>query len=1353
MKKLFLLLFLLFCVSVYSQQSQFIIGADWLNSTATDWRNITLNNNYWNLIQSFGLNFGTLPLDEYSAQDVTNINTQLTNAYNHGIGIELNTYVIGNSVGWPQRRWMYQVESHYDFNNHNINQDAIDNVQTNGAETHWSMVKNPTQVPNYVQLSTSSYGAGLVAYGLINQNQIPDGANYYVKVRIRNRNGVTTHTPVVQVSVIGNGNTYSGIIYADQLGNNVWEEKTAFNFNKTASGPSAPTTQSTSTIVITDPLGITGVQDYIISPTPTYTSYDIQVYWYGQVDCDIDYVVVEDYASYNLNNGLYDNVITNDVNNFVNNPGLYKYKVRDEIQPEEFLTVRYENRKVQTVFNNNNHPEKNALAFNNQFVPTQQYLAQTELNQLRTDIYPITNTTPAPSYPDYLTSIQDIFNTQLIDRQNGLRENILTAIKFNKPCWFTPQTHSWENALREPSVYETKAMANFAVCYGAKGIQYFMFSIPHYSNSQSGAYGVTLLDNDDPNNPVPRYTDSYGNPKWATLQTLNNKLNTIGNTLISLTWQNGFSIHLGQPTGTIISNIQSSQNGIADGTTYAELGLFKETDQINNNNLDFFYIVNRRTLSSDQRDIAITINKSSSTFNNWEITEIGTSNTWSVSNTGAFTTSYQPGEGKLFRLEPVISFTTSGSLTADETWSGNITLTGNVTVPSGINLTIQPGTTVSAPDGFSLNIDGTLIADGGTFDFISSNFPTPNGIIVNRSGSVSISNSTIQNAYNGVSINTGSSQSSIQNSTIQNCNNGIVVEYGGKDADIIISGNSIQSWYYGICISNSGYGMNDQPVISGNQITGGNPYGMETYGIGLTNTSLTFENNSISSCSAGLLTYNDFSSYYNNSISDNSLYGVLFSGGSQSLFNNYLSNNGCGIFSTSSSTQLANYSHEGHGNNSISGGDVGIYAYGYSNIFLGTYDMANEYSLGGYNSITNASCLIDADYCSRVDAEYNYWGDPPYNFSADGTSWIDWSNPLSPSDLSMQSLTHVLKLPINELNIESPKVHSSYLSASNTGIPSNSQITGPVPYNQTRNFFTPEFDLASRKWSLQQKLLYVASVLRSAKRYVDAAKIYHRIIGINPSKKWASFALMNLYSIYKSAQLDSSLTGLLMTDELMNYCQSLIDTCKGKSIQTLAYLLLGGESVCKGKPLNAINYYNSLADLKNGEKNKLFSLWNLYNINHYLLKNEVSAKNSFDEMKAKYPDDELTSILASLTKHDNKGIASKLQSSGTANVTAILKDNSSPDKFVLSQNYPNPFNPTSTIEYALKEPSNVRLIVYNILGQEVAKLINEYQSDGYYSVQFSGSSLPSGVYVYEIQAKGNNGNLLFTDIKKMLLLK
>jgi len=88
-----------------------------------------------------------------------------------------------------------------------------------------------------------------------------------------------------------------------------------------------------------------------------------------------------------------------------------------------------------------------------------------------------------------------------------------------------------------------------------------------------------------------------------------------------------------------------------------------------------------------------------------------------------------------------------------------------------------------------------------------------------------------------------------------------------------------------------------------------------------------------------------------------------------------------------------------------------------------------------------------------------------------------------------------------------------------------------------------------------------------------------------------------------------------------------------------------------------------------------------------------------------------------------------------------------PDAYSLEQNYPNPFNPVTNIRYSLPISQYIRLSVFNMLGQEVAVLVNESQEAGYRTVSFDATNLPSGVYTYRITAG------TFTDGKKMLLLK
>jgi hypothetical protein len=91
-------------------------------------------------------------------------------------------------------------------------------------------------------------------------------------------------------------------------------------------------------------------------------------------------------------------------------------------------------------------------------------------------------------------------------------------------------------------------------------------------------------------------------------------------------------------------------------------------------------------------------------------------------------------------------------------------------------------------------------------------------------------------------------------------------------------------------------------------------------------------------------------------------------------------------------------------------------------------------------------------------------------------------------------------------------------------------------------------------------------------------------------------------------------------------------------------------------------------------------------------------------------------------------------------------------EFSLSQNYPNPFNPSTKINFTISSEvkrgtSNVKLIVYDILGREIKTLLNKPIQPGEYEIEFDGSELPSGVYFYKLSA----GN--FVETKKMMLIK
>jgi hypothetical protein len=88
-----------------------------------------------------------------------------------------------------------------------------------------------------------------------------------------------------------------------------------------------------------------------------------------------------------------------------------------------------------------------------------------------------------------------------------------------------------------------------------------------------------------------------------------------------------------------------------------------------------------------------------------------------------------------------------------------------------------------------------------------------------------------------------------------------------------------------------------------------------------------------------------------------------------------------------------------------------------------------------------------------------------------------------------------------------------------------------------------------------------------------------------------------------------------------------------------------------------------------------------------------------------------------------------------------------PEEYALAQNYPNPFNPITTIDFSLPVPSDVVISVYNILGQEVARVADGHFDAGVHSVEWNAGHKASGVYLYRIQAGD------YTKTRKMLLLK
>ncbi|MBI5472650.1 MAG: T9SS type A sorting domain-containing protein, partial [Ignavibacteriae bacterium] len=104
-------------------------------------------------------------------------------------------------------------------------------------------------------------------------------------------------------------------------------------------------------------------------------------------------------------------------------------------------------------------------------------------------------------------------------------------------------------------------------------------------------------------------------------------------------------------------------------------------------------------------------------------------------------------------------------------------------------------------------------------------------------------------------------------------------------------------------------------------------------------------------------------------------------------------------------------------------------------------------------------------------------------------------------------------------------------------------------------------------------------------------------------------------------------------------------------------------------------------------------------------------------------------------------------------VLAVGDQREMPTTFALHQNFPNPFNPTTEIRYQTPELSRITIKVYDVVGREVASLVDELQDAGFKSVRFDARNLASGVYLLRFTAMGTDGSVKLSQVRKLLLAK
>jgi parallel beta-helix repeat protein len=530
---------------------------------------------------------------------------------------------------------------------------------------------------------------------------------------------------------------------------------------------------------------------------------------------------------------------------------------------------------------------------------------------------------------------------------------------------------------------------------------------------------------------------------------------------------------------------------------------------------------------------------------------------------------------------------------------------------------------------------------------------------VNVSGNVTIANGVSLTIASGTQINYASGASLIVNGTL--------TASGTSSSPITFNFTSPNSTTQNGIIFNSG----SSGTINYCQIR--NAY----RGIYESGVNINITNSAISGCTNGIYLYNSSPTIQGCNIHDNPTYGInmLYSSSSTVLKENYIQNNGVGVYCSASSYPVIGNNSSPQKGNHFSSNSIGILAYNNSIPVIGNG------SSGGYNNLLNSSYNVLNSTSNTIYAYNNWWGTTtPANFLISGT--VSYSPYLSSTvSITTPSLS---------------KTSGSLLASADEEIPMFSELDK-------------------------------AYELAASNNMTEARGICMKLINNYPDYSVSFNALNLLKETYSDAELNSK----------KDIYKSLFNQKSKKDLYAMAGLMLS--EIDKE---NRLKYIDEVIETYKGENIVEYALFDKFIYNNFELNDKENALAISKELDEQFPES-LGSIEAHRILGDEEyydiDLSKKLISQKTKNTV--------PTELLLIDNYPNPFNPSTTISYTLPEAGAVQIKIYDILGREVSKLVDEQKSAGKYSVQWNGINYASGIYFYSVTFGGQR---LY---KKMLMIK
>jgi len=684
-------------------------------------------------------------------------------------------------------------------------------------------------------------------------------------------------------------------------------------------------------------------------------------------------------------------------------------------------------------------------------------------------------------------------------------------------------------------------------------------------------------------------------------------------------------------------------------------------------------------------------------------------------------------------------FTLSGTLTRNESWRRDISLTGNITVPSGYALRIEASTNLNI-NGYSITstggtitvqggatINGAVLLTGSTYKGI---YPTMQAALSAAVSGQTVTVNIAQNVTTNLSVPTGVALFLNSSATVTFSSAKKISVYGSLNASgTTFQGNGTAGYWNSLSfysgssgtIQNSTirdavcgiYTNNSNVTISNNTITNNSLYGISS----ISSSTINVSSCTISNNGTGINANSVAITITGNSILNNTNYGINATSitGNPSWDNNELHGNGYAMVLNNASPWL---SHNIICTNSYgvvinsafpifhAYGGMGYNAITYSSTPLFKADNASTVDAGSaggaYNSIFGSDLPdMEARNNSGISANYNYWGWQP-NVYADGTSWITTSAPLT-SDPNPNSC--------------------SPLSASRSGQTASVAVKRNTSSMQGGNAYKYEEAISNGRTGYFKKAKEALLSLVDGEfdhKYSPLALI-----------AFCEVARNEKYIKSKEAEIDTA------NNWLNNLLTKFSKRAKSDSLRPYALRLLAREAALAHDTRAMITYNKELVDTYPNSSNELSALYDLTIHYSEIEQDYTKANEYYSRMVTAYPKEDLT-LFAGINLGGNQASLKQIM---------LADADQLPIDYDLSNAFPNPFNPITTITYQLPKEGLVTLKIYDILGNEVKTLVNENKEMGKYTVQFDASSLASGMYVYQLRAND------YTSTKKMLLLK